>query len=202
MEFFSGITTNRWIEIIGTVLAITYVILIARGKRAGWWFGIFSSLLSIWLFIRVNLLAESFLYLYYVVVGFYGYYSWTKEAGADARKTITTRPASFHIVGVALCSALSVGLAQILDFLGSAIIYADAATTVFSFFATWMVAKRILENWIYWIVIDLFSVWLYNERGLPVYAGLMALYTILATAGFFLWLKEYRKSPAQSNTAE
>ena len=198
MEEFFGFTTNQIVEAVITVASLAYVILIAYGRRMGWWFGVAASLLSVWLFIEVNLFAESILYIYYVVVGVYGYFHWKQEAGVDARKDITTRPLAFHCGAVVIGCLLAVALAQGLDRIGSSMIYADAFTTIFSFIATWMVTQRILENWIYWIVIDAFSVWLYNERGLPIYALLMGVYTILASGGFYLWLREYRKKPPRS----
>lgn len=183
---------NQFIEVVIVILSLLYVGLIALSQRAGWWFGVAASLLSVWLFIQVNLLAESILYVYYVIMGLYGYFFWKYGSSRNKTAPITTKPTAFHL-GMVVCALfLTVVLAQILQYLNSANAYADAGTTIFSFLATWMVAKRILENWIYWIIIDAFSVWLYYERGLPLYAGLMALYSVIAIGGFVFWLREYR----------
>lgn len=184
---------NRLAEIAITILSLLYLGLIVAGKRAGWWFGIAASLLSAWLFIRLNLLAESALYGFYVFAGLYGFFHW-KYGGAPGREPpITTRSIPFHAALLAAGTAGTLILARALEALGSSLAHADAATTVFSLLATWMVARKILENWIYWILIDALSVWLYASRGAPVYAGLMALYSIFAAAGFVVWLRRFRK---------
>ena len=188
------LTANQIMEIVITGCGLGYLGLIAFEKKAGWWFGVAGSLVSVWLFIRVNILAEALLYLYYVWMGVYGYFHWKYGGRKEDRLPVTTRGPGFHIRVLVVGSLLTVAAAQGLDYLGSELIYADAATTVFSLITTWMVARKILENWIYWIVIDAFSVWLYAERGLPIYAGLMGLYSVLAIAGFFLWLGHCREA--------
>ena len=70
--------------------------------------------------------------------------------------------------------------------------YLDAFTTIFSLMATFMVAKKVLENWIYWIVIDLLSIQLYAHRDLNLTAVLFALYTVIAVVGYFRWRKAFR----------
>ena len=66
----------------------------------------------------------------------------------------------------------------------------DSFTTIFSFIATWMTARRVLENWIYWIAIDGLSVYLYYSRGLDVYSLLSFVYTGMAIYGYFNWKKD------------
>ena len=65
--------------------------------------------------------------------------------------------------------------------------YIDAATTVFSFIASYMQAKRVLSSWHFWIVINAVSIWLYYQRGLEVYSLLMVVYFALSIAGLFQW---------------
>ncbi|MGE9291417.1 MAG: nicotinamide riboside transporter PnuC [Puniceicoccales bacterium] len=192
MGILSDISFNQAVEILTVALSLLYVGLIAFNRRSGWWFGIAASILSVWLFIRVNLLAESILYVYYVGMGLYGYFHWKYTAALDSNPRIQTRSIRFHLGTIAISVCLILGLAQVLSLINSSNIYADASTTVFSFVATWMVAQRILENWLYWVAIDAFSVWLYNSRELPVYAALMAFYSLIAIVGFFLWFREYR----------
>lgn len=182
-------TLNLGLEWVIVVCGLLYLWLIIREKRSGWLFGITASLLSVWLFIRLNLLAESALYVYYVLAGLYGYFHWKYGNRTGKQLLITTRPISTH-VGILVIGALgTVLLAQGLAALGSQMVYIDAATTVFSFIATWMVAQKILENWIYWIFIDAVSVWLYSARGANIYAAQMGLYTVFAIVGLVVWIR-------------
>jgi nicotinamide mononucleotide transporter len=186
MEGF-GISLNQIAEIGIVVCSLLYLGLIACERRAGWWFGVIASLVSVWLFIRVNLLAESLLYVYYVIVGVYGFFHWKYGGDGDRALPVTTRSWGFHLTVLVCGTILVVATARGLAFLGSERVYLDATTTVFSVITTWMVARKILENWIYWIVIDALSVWLYLERSLPIYAVLMGVYTVLAAVGFWVW---------------
>lgn len=182
-------------EIGIVVCSILYVLLIAFEKRAGWWFGVAASYGGIYFFIQINLFAEAFLAVYYVIVGVYGFFHWKYGGKRGQTLPIQTRTWLFHLVGCGLCLLASVAVAQGLLMIGSDYPYLDAATTVFSLFTTWLAARKVLENWLYWVVIDAVYVWLYWVKGAPVYAGLMVFYTILAAVGFFVWLSNYRSYP-------
>ncbi len=189
---FDERTINRIAEIAITICSILYLLLIMRERRSGWWFGIAASLISAWLFIRLNLLAESSLYVFYVLAGLYGYFHWRYGSGTEKEIPISTRTPVFHLVALLVCGLLTGALAVLLDRMGSALAPLDAATTTFSIFATWLTARKILENWIYWIIIDAATVWLYLSRDAPVYAGLMVFYTVMACAGFVVWVRRMR----------
>ena len=193
MDFLREMGLDQAIEILTVVLSLLYVGLIAGNRRVGWWFGIAASILSVWLFIRVNLLAESVLSAYYVLMGLYGYFHWKYGSPAATNPPILVRSLRFHGTIIGFSLLLTIGLAQVLNLIGSSNIYADAGTTIFSFIATWMVAKRIIENWIYWICINALTIYLYFSRDLNVYAVLSFVYTILAVYGYFEWKKDLQK---------
>lgn len=178
------------------VLSLLYVYLAAKQNRWCWVFGGLSSLISIFIFIMVRLYAESLLYGFYVLMAIYGWVAWTQSANAE--KPIREISFALHFVIITL------GL------FGAAVLYyffanytqaarplLDSITTSFSIIATFMVVKKILSNWLYWVVINALSVYLYWSRGLDVYAILMALYTLLAVYGFVQWNREYRNKFAQ-----
>ncbi len=185
-------TLNIVLECVIVSCGFLYLGLIIREKRAGWWFGIAASLLSVWLFIRLNLLAESGLYLYYVIAGLYGYFHWKYGNANGPTLPISTRGLRYHLAILAGGGFLTLLLAQLLSYLGSEMVYIDAATTIFSFLATWMVTQKILENWIYWIVINAVSVWLYISREAYIYAGQMAIYSIFACVGLWVWVRRMK----------
>ncbi len=179
---------NHILEYSAVALSIAYVVLIAREKRVGWWFGIVGSALSIWLFFRVNLKAEAVLYFYYVAAGIYGWWVWGIRGKSDKGELqVHTMSPSGHMLLIIFGAGAVWLLGVFMREWGSAYPFFDSATTVFSFIATWMATRKILENWIYWIVIDLASVYLYHLRGLDVYALLMVVFTVLAVYGFREW---------------
>ena len=181
------------VEVAAVLTGIVYVILAARENIWCWFFGIISAGLSIYLFIISRLYAESVLYFYYVLAGIYGWYAWRKRSDNNELK-ISVWPISYHLLALLLGVILSFGLATLLrTYTDAALPLVDSHTTIFSFIATFMVTRKVLENWLYWIVIDAVSVWLYWSRDLYLYAILMLAYSIIAVWGLLAWKKQYGK---------
>jgi nicotinamide mononucleotide transporter len=171
-------------------LNLLFVIYIIREQRIGWLFGIVGSFLSIALFIGVKLYSEAILYSYYVVMGFYGWQKW--KGGGASELRISARSVVYHAKFILVCLVLSLGLGAFFNANTDAQKpFADAFSTIFSFFATYLEAQKVLSAWLYWVVLNAFSIWLYFERGLTIYAGLMVFYSILSVVGYVRWKKIY-----------
>ena len=188
-----------WIEAGAVISGLIYVILAAREQITCWIFGIISSLLSIYLFYIGKLYAESILYVYYVIAGIYGWWAWKsrQEIQAYGLEKVKIHRWSLKQHGLAILSGiiLSLCLAAILaNFTDAQIPLLDSFTTVFSFIATYMVTRKILENWIYWIIIDLVTTGMYFYRSYHLYALLMIVYTVIAVIGYLEWLKRLKKA--------
>ena len=118
----------------------------------------------------------------------YGYLQWNRP---KKKITIGTWPLKRHLLifGVGIIASFILGkLFEI--YTDAALPIIDSFTTIFSLFATYMVTKKILENWIYWIIIDIVSVYLYFIRDLQLTAGLFTAYTIIAVFGYLSWKKQ------------
>jgi nicotinamide mononucleotide transporter len=186
---------NQYVEIISVLFGVAYILLAARGSIWCWPMGIVSSALGVWLFIDVKIYAEALLFSYYVVMGAYGWIAWKGGIGKNDGLEISTWAVRTHVFVLLLGYGLTFGLAKFLDFYTDAEMpLLDSFTTVFSFIATWMVARKILENWVYWIAIDFLTIYLYISRNLDYYALLSLVYTVLAVYGYFNWRKEYLKN--------
>lgn len=179
---------NLFLEIIAVALGIAYVILIAKNEVSGWIFGTIGSLVSILLFIRIKLYAEAFLYAYYVYAGIQGFILWKQQEDTAVAYKGNLK---FHSINMLIGISLSFGLYFLLSkiFPDAARPLIDSFTTIFSFIATYLTIKKYIENWIYWIIVDGLTVYLYFSRDLYIYAGLMAAYTILALFGYLQWRK-------------
>lgn len=176
-------------ESVIVVTGLIYVILIARNNLLGWLFGIISSFLSIFLFIfYAKLYSEAILYSFYVFAGFYGWYYWSRQ---KQTKEIYQLPFIKHIIIIVSGLILSCFLYLLMSniFSDTARPFVDALTTIFSFIATYMATRKWIGNWIYWVAIDVISVWLYFSRGLELYALLMLIYSVIAIFGYFQWKK-------------
>ncbi len=179
-------------ELIAVALAIAYLILAAREQIACWYCALASTAIYTVLFWDVQLLMESTLNVYYMAMAIYGWHQWrARERGGTALK-IHTWPWRCHaIVIAAIILATIISGALLSRYSQAAWPYVDSFTTWAAVSTTYMVARKVLENWLYWFVIDAISIPLYLERGLPLTALLFAVYIVIVVIGYRHWQREY-----------
>ena len=188
-------------ELTAVLLAVAYLLLVMRENIWCWPAAFFSTMIYTVLFWESALLMESVLNGYYLLMAVYGWYAWT-HAGKDSalsntdgsQRAITSWSAGRHvrIIGVLALASLAIGFLMA-NYTHADFAYLDAATTVFSVFATYLVAQKILENWLYWLVIDAASIYLFLNKGFYLTAVLFAGYCVLAVAGYLQWRKQCHK---------
>ncbi|HEX8514660.1 MAG TPA: nicotinamide riboside transporter PnuC [Bacteroidia bacterium] len=179
------------IEWLIFITALLYVFLAARENAWCWLFGMLSSAFSVYLCFEGKLFLESGLNIFYVIIGAYGWHQWrwgSKEK-QEARVVSSSLKSNLIYILIAILIWLPLGLIAH-KFSTQVMPYLDAFITAFSIIATWMTAKKILENWLYWIVIDAFAVILYSYRGFYLLGLLYIIYTLLAAAGYFSWKRK------------
>ncbi|MFN3876664.1 MAG: nicotinamide riboside transporter PnuC [Flavobacteriales bacterium] len=179
------------IEAIAAAGNLAYTVLMLYERRAGWLFGIAASALGIALFLHQQVYAQAALSGYYVAMGVYGWWSWRGEGAAQL--PITRRAARFHaaaLLGGALLSLLlAFGLKLLPDARFTGL---DGCATAFSLLATWMLARKMLENWAYWIVADAAAIALYALLGLWWYTALYAAYVAISARALRRWHREWQ----------
>ncbi len=185
---FLNQTTFNWsvVESIAVIFSVIYVILAAKQNIWCWAAAGISVILYIYICFTAQLYPETGLQIFYLMMAIYGYYNWNKNNGNLQIKQWTT---SKHLLLILAGSifAFLMGF-YFVTYTDSKIPIVDSFTTVFSIISTYMVTKKILENWLYWIVIDAVSVYLYFSRDLHLTSLLFIAYTIIAIAGYFTWL--------------
>ena len=125
----------------------------------------------------------------------YGWWQWQHGGGQKRRLAISRWPRRYHLyafAGIALATLVSGALLQATD---QRLAYADSFTTWAGVVATFMVARKILENWLYWLVIDAVSIFLYLDRALYFTAALFACYLVIICFGWRRWLREHQARP-------
>ncbi|MGB0805552.1 MAG: nicotinamide riboside transporter PnuC [Salibacteraceae bacterium] len=183
---------NTILEVLGVAFNLLYLILLIQEKIVCWIFGIIGSVISIWLFYRMQLFSESILYIYYVVIGFYGYYTWNKRGKNNEILTISEWKLPSHVLTIIIGLFAGYGLGYYFDtYTQAQNAYFDAYTTIFSFIASYMEAKKILSSWYFWIIINGATIFLYSSRGLDIYSMLTIVYFITSFIGYFNWKKKY-----------
>jgi nicotinamide mononucleotide transporter len=186
-------STALIIEILATVANLAYLIFLIQEKIICWSFGIVGSLLSIYLFVDVKLYSEAVLYSYYVIVGVWGWIYWQRKDAANNNPIVSWGiPAHLIVILITLSIGLCGGYVSS-HYTDSERSYIDALTTTFSFVATYLEVKKVRESWFYWIVINAVSIWLYQDRSLDIYAGLIGIYTIMSVWGLVRWWKVYQQ---------
>ncbi|HXR19953.1 MAG TPA: nicotinamide riboside transporter PnuC [Steroidobacteraceae bacterium] len=180
------------VEILAVALGLIYVLLIYRRQRLGWIAGAASSIIYVYLAARAHLPMQSLLQFYYVVMSVYGWCNWTRTEG-QLGGGIERWPLRHHLLAGLAIALLSVLTAQVLRReTHAAWPYLDSLTTWTSLFATWLVARLKLENWLYWIAADSIMVYLFAAQGYPFSAALFLSYVTIAVFGFRAWLRRYR----------
>jgi len=185
---------TQYVEILGVIFSILYLFFSIRQNILLWPLGIASALLYMLVFYQSKFYADMGLNGYYVLISIYGWFLWKRGEGKDGSGLPVSRLGKRNAWGLLLItSAVFVGIGQVLArFTDSPVPYWDAFTTAVSFTATWMLARKILENWILWIVVDLVSMGLYLYRGLFPTLLLFGIYTTMAVIGYFKWLRTYQ----------
>lgn len=181
------------LEITGVIFNLLYLFFIIKEKKICWIFGIIGSLLSIALFYKTKLYSESILYIYYVIIGAYGYYLWDKKDKHNEEIKITTWSFLSHIYVFVIGTVLAITLGYCFEnYTDAKNAYLDAFTTIFSFLASYLEAKKVLSSWIFWIILNGLSVYLYNLRALDLYSVLAIIYFISSFFGLYSWNKRYK----------
>ena len=184
-------------EAVAVVFAIAYLLLAVKENILCWLFALLSTAIYTILFWDVSLLMESALNVYYMAMAVYGWQQWTRGGsnGADEPHAlgIQTLSGRQHVLVIAAIAILSLVSGYLLGEHSSAVWpYVDSFTTWSSVITTYLVARKYLENWLYWIVIDTVSIPLYIDRGLSLTALLFFAYVVIAVVGYFKWRDHFR----------
>ncbi|MBD3754470.1 MAG: nicotinamide mononucleotide transporter [Gammaproteobacteria bacterium] len=193
--FESAIQLSGW-EVVATTLGILYVILAAKESIWCWPAAFASTLIYTLLFWEGQLPMQALLNAYYLLMAVYGLISWRKHTDAKLDLKISNRPGRFHLMLISAGLLLTWATGYYLQHqTESQLPYLDAFVTVFSVITTVLMARKILENWLYWLVIDSAAIALYWQTGFYVTIIMFSLYLILSVIGYLKWRKKLHAAP-------
>jgi nicotinamide mononucleotide transporter len=181
------------IEGFAIVFNLGYVWLASRQSIWCWPVSIVGVILYFYLTLQRQLYAESALQIYYLGISVYGWLYWKKNETEGQQVVSWSGKQHLLVIVTGLIGTFITGF-FLNKYTSAALPFFDAATTVFAIITTWMVARKVLENWLYWIVIDLASIYLYWLRDLRLSTLLFLFYTIFAIYGYQQWHKSYRST--------
>lgn len=176
------------VEWVAVALALACVLLATRQSRWCWPAAGASGAIYLLLFARAGLTMQAWLQAFYVAMAVYGWISWRASHGQPGELGVRTWPVRRHLAVAALVVAATIANVYLLAGDANALVrYADSFVAWGSVVATWMMTRKLVENWLYWIVLDLVAAALYFSQGFSATAGLFLLYVLLAARGYRHW---------------
>jgi nicotinamide mononucleotide transporter len=192
VEWFSA----NFVEILAAVLGIAYIFFSIRQSIFTWPVGLLTSVLYVWVFFVSKLYADMSLQMYYVFISIYGWVVWSGGGKSTHSEPLKISRITSKWLGILLVISvlLFVFIWFILSrFTDSPVPMADGLSTALSIVATWMLARKLMENWLLWIFVDGFSIGLFIYKGLYPTVVLFVVYTIMAYLGFREWKRDFEK---------
>lgn len=163
---------NIWLWIVGAIMPMVHGVL----------------------YLQSGIYADAAMQLYYILAGLYGLMVWRRKPKEGATLPIRHTPKQWIPSLIAVYVVLHVVIYFILvEFTDSRVPIFDSMSTALSIVAMWMLSRKLVEQWLIWLVVDMISVGLYMYKGIPITAGLYTLYCILAIAGYLRWRKVARQ---------
>jgi nicotinamide mononucleotide transporter len=185
---------SAYLEFISVAFALAYLLLAMRQSPWCWPAALISVALATIVFFGAKLYMESLLQFFYFAMGIYGWRQWTSGGREQTGVEVHWWSPRTHSVTLLLIGLASTVFGWLLTYTDAAFPYLDSFTTVAAIVTTFMVARKVIENWIYWFAIDVILVYLYLARELYWYAGLYVLYLLLVVAGFRAWRRSFEAS--------
>lgn len=188
-NWFDNTVLLEWITFVA---ALAYVYFAAQKKIVTWVFALISVGLTFYLDVIGKLYIESGLQVFYFAMAIYGWINWKKAEKNDL--PITRWSIQLHLLNVFASTLIALLVGYLFDnYTEQSTPYLDAFTTCFSLVATFMVVKRVLENWLYWIFINMGMVVLYLNNNYEILALQYGLFVILAIYGYWSWNKALKQ---------
>ncbi len=180
---------SHWIEIVGAILSLVYLYLSIKQKISLWFFGFLSSAFYIVVFFQTKFYADMSLQFYYLFISVYGWFEWKYGNVENKSELPVSKISTALLIRLGWVSALIyivyyLILSKLTD---STIPKADSLVGMLSVVGTWMLARKLLENWIVWIIADGIATGLFIFKGLYPTATLFVIYTAMAFVGYRQW---------------
>lgn len=187
MQLVGAWRGTSWIEMSAAVLAVLYLLLAIRQLLACWVAAFVSSCLYVWVLFGARLYMESALNAFYAAMALYGFWQW-QRGGEGSALAVCRWPAARHLAGALGIIGMSLISSYFLRrFTPAAWPLVDSMVTWSSVFATFLVARKVYENWHWWLLIDSVSLCLYFSRHLYLTMLLFAFYLVLIVIGMRQW---------------
>ena len=195
-ESVNYLSTFDTLGFAGMVFGLLCVWFLIKQNILTWPAGIIYVIISLVVFTQAKLYADLILHVFYLILNIYGWYYWIhpkKKSGSQVQVTTTELTpllvlVVFSIVGLIVSGKL------LNDYTDASVPYWDSATSILSITAMWLTAKKKIESWIFWLIVDVLATGIYYYKGLYFYFILYLVYTGMAVAGYISWQKSMNQA--------
>lgn len=217
--FFDKMTdflSTHWLDIVTTILGLIYLVLEYRASIALWVVGIVMPAMDIYLYWSHGLYGDAGMAVYYTLAAIYGYAVWKfgakwkamiKRKGSDKKEAASAVSSSSEDLPITFFPrrlilrtlgffvlAWAATYYVLVAYTNSTVPLLDAFTNALSFVGLWALARKYVEQWLFWIAVDVVCCYLYVVKGIPFKAGLYGLYVVIAVMGYWKWKGLARKA--------
>jgi nicotinamide mononucleotide transporter len=194
---------QNWLEIIAVITGLLCVYLAARNNIWNWPFAIVSVGIYIFIFFNSHLYADMGLQFYFMAMNIYGWYYWSHKPATERKAPVIRINRKETLLSIAVIIIFTVFLGSVLKYTPASYPYLDSFCAACSLVAQAFLARKVLENWLIWIFVDVIYVGVYIFKHLDLTAFMYAVYVIIALMGYIDWKKEYKRiSEAGSTNSE
>ncbi len=183
------------IEMIGAIIGLLYLYLEYKANKWLWPVGVVMPLVYVWIFFQSKFYADMGVNIYYFFASIYGWIYWTwHKRQEEGELPVTHTPRRYILplmaTGLVLFALLSFILVRYTD---SPVPYGDSFTTALSILGMWLLARKQVEQWLFWFVVNVVSCGLYLWKGLYPTSILFAIYSVISVFGYFKWKRMVKK---------
>ena len=188
------LATLSLLEVVAVVMALLYLFLAIR-QNIWCWFGAgISTAIYVYLFLDAKLYMQSALNAFYFAMAIYGWVVWRSGQTEEKQLPVVSWPLMTHVYAILLIAAVGLFNGYVLDTqTDSQHAYVDSIIAWGAIWATFLVARKVLENWWYWLVIDIASIFIYWSRDLQLTSVLFAVYVLMVPFGLVSWARSRRE---------
>ena len=197
-DYVNANTASFALELAGALSGLICVWLLVRESVWTWPLGLLYAVISLFIFYGERLYSDWVLHLYYVGMNAYGWYYWTRkgaERNVEGNLQVVRMPVQVGVIATVLTvvGLIAWGRLVVWALPDADLVYWDSATTVMSFAAMWLTARKYLESWAVWLLVDILLTGIYIYKGIMPYAVLYAIYIGMAVWGWMAWARTMRE---------
>lgn len=197
MEILNALQTwwqgQSSLEVIGVITGLLCVYLAAKNIIWNWPFAIINVTIYIFIFFKSRLYADMGLQFYFLATNIYGWYFWSRKPAKDDKPPVVLIKKQEAIISLIAITIFTVFLGSVLKYTTASYPYIDSFCAAVSLVAQFFLARKVLENWLLWIFVDVIYVGVYIFKGLDLTALMYAIYVAIALMGYIDWKKDYKK---------